>query len=344
MLSLLSTRYSSFCYFNTFLRCATQADNTDDAKNICDGLDSCTYHGHNGIGGDPCAGVVKYTTLRWKCYSPTTETMCAYLTTSATENNWKTTSCFETEAFACTVPAGQGINQFPKPITKKCPPFSDPNFAWQLNSFSGKCYLFPRNFDNINYSGKYDEGAQFCKENNGLLATIHSDQENSWLTAHVNDDMWIGIKGTSSSNGIPTTWTSDGSEVDFNAFWSNGPVLGEGLILSHLADNGYRGHWFAQNISDHNHPPLCMTDALPGAPDPPEVPTAPPNEFCDPGWHAIINEVQDVKCVKVQSSDKTWQAASDLCQSEGATLMSINSPKDQEVSLLFSLYPTAIGK
>jgi len=67
-------------------------DNTADAKNACNGLQSCFYKGHNGVGGDPCAGVAKYTTLYWKCYSPNVETMCAYMSTNSKEKNWKTAS------------------------------------------------------------------------------------------------------------------------------------------------------------------------------------------------------------------------------------------------------------
>ena len=79
--------------------------------------------------------------------------------------------------------------------------------------------------------------------------------------------MWIGMTGVSNTNAIPKTWTSDNSPVDFNAFWDAGPVLGEGLILSHLPDNGWRGHWFNHNLTTYRHPPLCMREALPGAPD-----------------------------------------------------------------------------
>ena len=52
--------------------------------------------------------------------------------------------------------------------------------------------------------------------------------------------------------------------MDFNAFQSRAPMIGEALILSHLPQNDWRGHWFVHNETEHNHPPICMTDALPG--------------------------------------------------------------------------------
>jgi len=51
-----------------------------------------------------------------------------------------------------------------------------------------------------------------------------------------------------------------------------------------------------------------------------------------------------MKCVKIDGHEKTWEAADGLCKSQGANLLSINSPKDQEVSELFALFPEALGK
>ena len=67
--------------------------------------------------------------------------------------------------------------------------------------------------------------------------------------------------------------------MDFHAFSSRAPVAGEALILSHLPENDWRGcfiftlsknfkeciqgHWFCHNEEAHNHPPICMRDALP---------------------------------------------------------------------------------
>ena len=88
--------------------------------------------------------------------------------------------------------------------------------------------------------------------------------------------------------------------MDFEAFGGAPPIIGEALILSHLPQNDWRGHWLSHNYTVSRHPPLCMIDALPGMPDPPEYPTAPPNEFCDPGWHVLINENGQIKCVQMQ--------------------------------------------
>ena len=81
----------------------------------------------------------------------------------------------------------------------------------------------------------------------------------------------ISSQGTSNSDEIPATWTSDGSAVDFQAFWSRPPHIGEALVLSHLEQEGWIGHWFAQNITTHDHAALCMRDALPGMPDSPAM-------------------------------------------------------------------------
>ena len=43
--------------------------------------------------------------------------------------------------------------------------------------------------------GNYDKADNFCKKSQGVLASIHSAEENSWLTSHAVNDMWIGLKG-----------------------------------------------------------------------------------------------------------------------------------------------------
>ena len=131
--------------------------------------------------------------------------MCGYMETSETSKNWKTGSCFDLESYACKVPAGQSIHPFPKPVDFKCPSFKDDNFNWMLDPFENKCYLLPRNYGDQNYIfPNYDAADKFCKENNAVLATIHSADVNSWLTAHSPNDMWIGLKGTTMSSDIPS--------------------------------------------------------------------------------------------------------------------------------------------
>jgi hypothetical protein len=94
------------------LRCSDNFDITDDAREQCNGLDSCNYHGNNAVAGDPCGGISKYTELVWRCLDKNKEAMCAYMSTSDVTMNWKTTSCYEPEAFACTIAAGQSKGYF----------------------------------------------------------------------------------------------------------------------------------------------------------------------------------------------------------------------------------------
>ena len=173
---------------------------------------------------------------------------------------------------------------------------------------------------------------EFCQTNNGKLASIHSAEVNSWLTAHAVDDMWIGLKGLTQSSDIPETWTSDGSPLDFDAFGGLGPIIGEGLILSHLPENDWRGHWYPHNVTTFYHAPLCETNPIPGVPDSPSFPTPPPNEFCDPGWHVFMNEDGKMKCVQFQNGDMSWQASLDTiykyhvyCSNKVMVLIILNS-------------------
>ena len=40
---------------------------TQRVRDVCNGLDECTYHGHNTVAGDPCYGIDKYTVIHYSC-------------------------------------------------------------------------------------------------------------------------------------------------------------------------------------------------------------------------------------------------------------------------------------
>ena len=52
----------------------------------------------------------------------------------------------------------------------------------------------------------------------------------------------------------------------------------------------------------------------------------------------------NMKCVQIQDAEQSWAASLDKCKTLGGDLFSLNSPTDLEVSELFKLYPTALGK
>jgi len=58
----------------------------------------------------------------------------------------------------------------------------------------------------------------------------------------------------------------------------------------------------------------------------------------------FANEDGKMKCVQFQTQERTWEAARDGCVGLGGSLLAINSPKDQDISSLFPLYPGAIGR
>ena len=47
--------------------CTDIVDHSDAVREACQGKASCQYHGTNDIGGDPCAGVDKYTVIEYTC-------------------------------------------------------------------------------------------------------------------------------------------------------------------------------------------------------------------------------------------------------------------------------------
>ena len=47
--------------------CDKEADHTAQASAACDGNETCDYHGSNGVNGDPCRGIKKYTLIDYIC-------------------------------------------------------------------------------------------------------------------------------------------------------------------------------------------------------------------------------------------------------------------------------------
>ena len=86
-----------------------------------------------------------------------------------------------------------------------------------------------------------------------------------------------------------------------------------------------------------------MIDAIAGpvSPPPPDV-TIPPHVNCEPGWHFVVD---DGVCLMLDLQTRAWEASQANCESFGANLVSINSPKKQEeVYTLTGLDPSSTGK
>lgn len=50
--------------------CGDTADHTQRARRLCNGEETCTYHGQNKVAGDPCKGVAKHTVIDYSCVQP----------------------------------------------------------------------------------------------------------------------------------------------------------------------------------------------------------------------------------------------------------------------------------
>lgn len=44
-----------------------EADHYNKAAQQCNGKQECDYHGSNGVNGDPCRGIAKYTVIDYIC-------------------------------------------------------------------------------------------------------------------------------------------------------------------------------------------------------------------------------------------------------------------------------------
>ncbi|XP_041457568.1 sperm receptor for egg jelly-like [Lytechinus variegatus] len=82
---------------------------------------------------------------------------------------------------------------------------------WVYND--GNCYLFEE-------SGKsWDSAREYCSGFGADLASIHSEDENSFILGSIESHSWIGITDVE-SEGVYTTF-SDGTPIDFENFAAN---------------------------------------------------------------------------------------------------------------------------
>ena len=281
------------------------------------------------------------------------DNLCTYIGTGATVKNWASEYCSFPEAFGCQVFPGQMIHAIVKPISDyHCPDDGGEGHSkWELNPTNNACYLIGRNSiaDGQDLLLNFTEAAGYCKELGYELVSIHDQGENSWLasrSAHLTGDIWIGLVMQVEAV-IPSTWT-DGTAVDYTNWQKDYPSNDKNKLYARMStkseDPKKYGKWQNQRKDDYEHYPVCMTAALPNAPNPTPKPdvTAAPHINCDPGWHFLPDPDA---CLWIDTHQRGWDAAEDNCRGLNGALASVNSPnRNTGLVRLGVLDPTSVGK
>ena len=185
--------------------------------------DSCQFERDNGnsLGYD-----------KWNADEPKCEDglfpKCAYFSLSG--RDWHTDNCYTKEAFACSVDVGKPIHDIPiEPKDYYCkqnPDLKELPFMYYEDDIVGPmCYQFFKNSGNpIDVAANYTESVAKCTNQGAQIASIHSQQQNTFFLSHTsNMALWIGMGNINGH--VPNQW-DDGSRVDFMNFGRNEPRAG----------------------------------------------------------------------------------------------------------------------
>ncbi|XP_072020262.1 macrophage mannose receptor 1-like [Amphiura filiformis] len=234
----------------------------------------------------------------------------------ATDANWNDINCGEKIPFICKRANGniQPITYAPTPLpTGNCP-----NGALKFDS---RCYMFLGALveDRTDW-----EGARARCEGFGMqLATIHSQQVQSYLTSNMKDltySMWIGLSDRTFNHQF--VW-ADGTVVDFTN-WNNGEP-NDADEDEDCVEMIYReddvGEWNDLACATINGF-VCQRNPDPSLPDP-----GVPSNSCKKNYVQYYDS-----CFRVltsQPSGMTFDDAQTACKADGTDLASIKDVYEQ---------------
>nr|XP_006813569.1 PREDICTED: macrophage mannose receptor 1-like [Saccoglossus kowalevskii] len=229
---------------------------------------------------------------------------CVEIRTS--DGMWNDNNCGDRLSFACKKHMSD-INPITSAVTTPvydayCPP----GFLQHNN----KCYSF--HGQSASDVVDWDTARERCRNDGGDLATIHSKEQQAYITSRLRDidyAMWIGLNDVAWEGQF--RW-SDGSEVKF-VNWAEGePNGGDVEDCTELHFRAYGGLWNDAACSS-TAGYICQADK-----DSSYSPSVTTPNYCKPGYIQYWNA-----CYKVLSGSHTFNGAQSSCQQDSTELVSI---------------------
>ncbi|XP_047200502.1 macrophage mannose receptor 1 [Hippoglossus stenolepis] len=251
---------------------------------------------------------------------------CGQIFTGNYDGKWETTNCFKSLGYICEMTGGQN----PKP-TSTPDSHCDPGHLL----YGDFCY----HFETERVKNWHDAEAH-CSREQGHLASFHSQEELSFLTAHMPAEAWVGLNDISVENQFVYT---DGTPTDFLLWGANQPDNGEDSEdCVHL-----RGmtHAEAGKLNDD----ICsatkeyICKKAKGQGPPPQPPTSGPgwNDKCG-SW--MSDPFNDYCYLFNYLSMRKWAEARADCVNQGGDLISITDPYEQAfIQGVIQTSPTGIS-
>lgn len=247
-------------------------------------------------------GYPKDTTSMWDC---------GQIYTGNYNGKWETTNCNKRLGYICKMSGGQNV----KPTSA---PDSHCDQGYLL--YGDFCYHFEADIVRT-----WDDAEQYCTQQGGHLASVHTQEVMGFFTAHMPSASWVGLNDK--ANEGQYVWT-DGTPADFLPWEPNQPDNWQGNEdCVHV-----RGveHYNPGTLNDQpctfTYPYICQKAK--GVGPPPVPPTS------GPGWtekcgHWTPDPFNDYCYLFNYLSMRPWAEARADCVNQGGDLISITEPFEQ---------------
>ncbi|XP_014906843.1 macrophage mannose receptor 1 [Poecilia latipinna] len=251
---------------------------------------------------------------------------CGQIYTGNYEGKWETANCFKSLGYICEMTGG--LN--PQP-TASPDGYCDRGYLL----YKDFCYHFE-----TEQVKNWQDAEAYCVEQQGHLVSFHSEEELSFLTAHMPGEAWVGLNDINIENQFVYT---DGSDADLLPWVENQP------------DN-WENNEDCIHLTGMTHPdPGKINDdkctatkefvckKAKGQGPPPQPPTSGPgwNEKCG-SWTS--DPFNDFCYLFNYLSMRTWAEARADCVNQGGDLLSITEPFEQAfIQGLIQQAPTGIS-
>ncbi|XP_051907364.1 macrophage mannose receptor 1 [Hippocampus zosterae] len=251
---------------------------------------------------------------------------CGMIFTGNYEGKWETSSCFKKHGYICEMTGGQNPKPTPAP-TSHC----DPGYLL----YGDFCYHFEGELVKT-----WQDAETYCVAQQGHLVSFHSQEELSFLIAHMPGKAWVGLNDINIESQFVYT---DGTATNLLPWAPNQPdnwQNNEDCV--HLEGPM---HTEAGKLKDDfctaTNEFICKKAK--GQGPPPQPPTSGPgwNEKCS-SWTA--DPFNDFCYLFNSLSARTWAEARADCVNQGGDLVSITDPFEQAfIQGVIQVSPTGIS-
>ncbi|XP_061416055.1 macrophage mannose receptor 1-like [Lethenteron reissneri] len=239
---------------------------------------------------------------------------CGQIYTGSESGKWETTDCIKVQSFVCEVHGGQVVL-----------PTASPDgwceSGWLLHADS--CYLFEHETLRT-----FQAARDFCQQQAGALASIHNEDEMSFIGAHVSDTAFIGLNDIVHEG----TWEwVDGTPTDYLRWREGQPDnwMNSEHCVTVLNPAAYGRAEFNDINCNQPHVYVCKKPKHTGTGPKPPTPTY-------PGWNqkcgSWIDDPIGPSCYLIRDTHyKTWEDAHTDCMAYEGNLLSVSNPFEQLV-------------